>query len=137
MLAVTGGGTVFLVRRRRKKVTAAAEFDVKRFRQTDAKPALQEIARAVEPETVMAWLKLPDGTQSPLGMTPVTIGFSADCSVQLPGGQPGSMERARIWWRDGSYMLHNLSRVGTLRVGGRPATWVVLEPKAPPLKAKN
>lgn len=134
VLAVMGVGTVFLARRRRKKAAAAAEFDVKRFRQTDAKPALQEIARAVEPETVMAWLKLPDGTQAPLGMTPVTIGFSADCSVQLPGarlpvgqGQPGSMERARIWWRDGSYMLHNLSRVGTLRVGGKAATWVVLE----------
>jgi hypothetical protein len=121
------GGTILFFRRRRGRRAAKAEFDVARFRHPEEKPSLPEITRAVEPEQTMAWLTLPDGIRKPLGMSPVTIGFSADCTIQLEGGQPGSIERARVWWRDGSFMLHNLSRVGTLRVSGRPATWVVLE----------
>jgi predicted component of type VI protein secretion system len=95
---------------------------------TDAAPVLPEIERAVADDRALAWLTLPDGQKVPLGTAPVTIGFTADCKVQLPDGSSGpSMERARVWWRDGSYMLHNLSRVGSLRVGGKPVTWAVLE----------
>ena len=33
----------------------------------------------------------------------------------------------RIWLRDGSYMLHNLSRTGAVTIAGRSVTWAVLE----------
>jgi tight adherence protein B len=124
-LALLAGGGFLLVRRRQRE--RRAEFDVSRFRQPDAAPPVTDIARAVEPETALGWLVLPDGKRVPLGQSPVTIGFTADCTVQLPNGAPGALDRARVWWRDGSFMLHNLSRTGSLKVGGKPVTWVVLE----------
>jgi predicted component of type VI protein secretion system len=36
-------------------------------------------------------------------------------------------ERVRIWLRDGSYMLHNLSRTGSVTIAGQAVTWAVLE----------
>jgi hypothetical protein len=126
-LALVGGALLLLRRRRRSGTTRAIEMDVKRFRQKDAAPVTAEIARAVEPEEAMAWLVLPDGIKKPLGMTPVTIGYSADCTVKLDGGNAPSMERVRVWWRDGNFMLHNLSRAGRVSIGGKPVTWVVLE----------
>ena len=32
-----------------------------------------------------------------------------------------------MWRREGRYMMHNLSRMGSVTVAGRPAIWVVLE----------
>jgi Domain of unknown function (DUF4114) len=78
-----------------------------------------------------AWLKLvsQEGTDPfPLGDEPVTVGFGGDCSIKLPGGEMGRLERVRIWQREGAYMLHNLSRFGSVTVAGRPAAaWIVLE----------
>ena len=62
---------------------------------------------------------------------PTTVGFTADCAVRLPSngvsGLAGHTERARVWRRDGRYMLHNLSRLGGITIAGRPVTWAVLE----------
>jgi VWFA-related protein len=119
---------VFLFRRLRRSRRDAAEVaTLRRFQRPDAPPALPEIERAVAEEEARAWLRLPDGSTVPLGMSPVTIGFTADCKVQLPDAPVGAMERARVWWRDGSFMLHNLSRAGIISIGGKPVTWAVLE----------
>jgi hypothetical protein len=58
----------------------------------------------------------------------VTVGFSSDCTIVLPERPPGSLERVRIWQREGRFMLHNLSRGGRVSVAGRPvSSWVVLD----------
>lgn len=62
-----------------------------------------------------------------IGESPLTIGFTSDCNVRLPNGVAGSWERVRVWRREGHYMLHNLSRRGSVSVAGRPVNWVVLE----------
>jgi Domain of unknown function (DUF4114) len=80
---------------------------------------------------VDAWLKVvsQEGDDLfPLSDEPVTIGFSGDCAINLPGGETGRPERVRIWRREGAYMLHNLSRFGLVTISGRPAgPWTVLE----------
>ncbi len=56
----------------------------------------------------------------------MTIGFSSDC--HLPTRRSfHTVERARIWRREGRYMLHNLSRIGGVFVSGKAATWAILE----------
>ncbi|HYV32230.1 MAG TPA: FHA domain-containing protein, partial [Candidatus Binatia bacterium] len=45
----------------------------------------------------------------------------------LPDGAANAGARFRVWRREGVYMLHNLSRLGKVTVGGKPATWAVLE----------
>ena len=57
----------------------------------------------------------------------MTIGFTPDCVIGLPDGFGARPERARIWRRDGRYMLHNLSRMGSVMVAGKAAVWVILE----------
>jgi len=77
-----------------------------------------------------AWLEVGSsgGARYPLGDDPVTVGFTGDCSINLAGGGAGRPERVRIWRREGSYMLHKLSRFGVVTVSGRPAAaWIVLE----------
>lgn len=77
-----------------------------------------------------AWLDVvtPDRPgRFPLGEDPITVGFTGDCTICLPtgGGQDGA--RVRLWRREGRYMLHNLSRLGRVTVGGKPVVWAVLE----------
>ena len=77
-----------------------------------------------------AWLDVdtPDRpARFPLGEDPITVGFTDDCTICLPngGGQGGA--RVRLWRREGRYMLHNLSRLGRVTVGGKPVVWAVLE----------
>ena len=50
-----------------------------------------------------------------------------DCGIVLPAESSHRWERVRVWRREGRFMLHNVSRMGTVTVGGRPAIWVVLE----------
>ncbi len=120
--------TLLFRKRTASRRTAREAETLRRFRRPDAGPVSAGIERVVAEETARAWLRLPGGEKAPLGTAPVTIGFTADCTVQLPNGSRGpGLERARIWWRDGSFMLHNLSRAGNLQIGGKPVTWAVLE----------
>jgi hypothetical protein len=48
-------------------------------------------------------------------------------SERILNGFGGRHERARIWRRDGRYMPHNLSRLGSVMVAGKAAVWVILE----------
>jgi hypothetical protein len=76
-----------------------------------------------------AWLEVSDGgDRYPLQDEPVTVGFTGDCSINLARGETFGPERVRIWRREGAYMLHKLSRFGTVTVSGKPAAaWIVLE----------
>jgi VWFA-related protein len=77
-----------------------------------------------------AWLEslAPENAgRFPLGEDPVTVGFTGDCTICLPDGAGQAGARFRVWRREGVYMLHNLSRLGWVTVGGKPATWAVLE----------
>ncbi|HZP56471.1 MAG TPA: VWA domain-containing protein [Dehalococcoidia bacterium] len=69
------------------------------------------------------------GAEYPLGGGPVVIGSGRNCTIPLPAGDDVALEHARIWLRDGRYLLHSTAGIGrkTL-VGGRDADWVVLEP---------
>ena len=75
-----------------------------------------------------AWIQGPGVERVAVGETPVTIGYTADCTIVLPSSGRAGEGRVRVWLRDGRYMLHNLSpRVGSVSVAGRSATWVVLD----------
>jgi hypothetical protein len=102
--------------------------------QADAEPAGREPDRWEYPgieraaaETPLAWL-VTDDDRVPLGERPMTVGFTADCALRLPNNGSGiHLERARVWRRDGRFMLHNLSRMGGITIAGRPVSWAVLE----------
>jgi hypothetical protein len=74
----------------------------------------------------------PDGDERAyeLGSGPVIIGSSRmTANILLPDSPDVANEHARIWLRDGHYMLHHAGGPNrrTL-VGGREADWVTLEP---------
>lgn len=137
-VAVAGAGGFVLVRRRRRRRAVrpgeAVEESLDRLNapppppREDAGAPLFPAGRPAEIRESDSWLTLSDGDRFPLGESPVTIGFTADCDVQLPD-RAGAVaaERVRIWQRDGRYMLHTLSRLGRVSVGGKPAAWVILE----------
>lgn len=125
-LVFVGAGVIFLFSRRLVPVGVPAEIS-RPIARGYAVPDYPNIPRAVDVGPQRAWLEGPGGIHASLGEDPVTIGFGRDCSLELPNGSDQHHERARIWRRDGRYMLHNLSRIGNLTVGGRPATWVILE----------
>jgi hypothetical protein len=68
------------------------------------------------------------GTEMPVQGEPVTIGSGRGCSIVLPanGGHVEELH-ARIWHRDGRFMLHRVARRGAVTMAGRPVEWVVLE----------
>jgi len=135
LVAAAGAGTIAmggaLVWRRRRLVpiaqaTAAETQSLERFDRESQPVSFPSIQRAVADGAPGAWLEVSPGKQVPLGDTPITVGFGSDCMVVL-NGLSGRTERARIWRRDGNYMLHNLSRVGGVSISGRAVTWAVLE----------
>jgi VWFA-related protein len=131
---VLGVPTVLLLRRRRSSrpareeaAQAAAQLERLQHQSSSEKLPFPEITRAVPAEETGAWLELPAGGRFNLTTAPITVGFSADCTIRLDAASFDSLERVRIWLRDGRYMLHNLSRSTSIGVGGRPVTWVILE----------
>ena len=125
LLGLAAGGFIFW--RRRQAAPAGAELDFRRVYEQPTAPLFPPVAATVAPESV-AYLQLEgNGTTYPLGDSPVTIGFTPDCTVHLPEGSSVRSERVRVWRREGRFMLHNLSRIGLVQVAGRPASWAILE----------
>ncbi len=128
---VVGGGTAWVWRTARRRRTRAEHHDALR-RLVDSTKATPIFAGTGPREEVAydAWLQLTTGEGDeifPLGDSPVTIGFSGDCDVQLTGGSGRRSERVRVWRREGRYMLNILSRLGSVTVGGQAARMLVLE----------
>ncbi|HLF07817.1 MAG TPA: VWA domain-containing protein [Dehalococcoidia bacterium] len=120
--------------RRRRRRPPPPEPDLERLGLPQEAPSAPQFSLAAEPdvrsEAPAAWLQLITSSsdqQYSLGEEPVTIGYSSDCAIRLPNGAAGRTERVRVWRREGHYILHNLSRNGSVSVAGRPAVWAVLE----------
>lgn len=136
-LVVAGSAAIIvlsgtLVWRRRRLVPVGQDPDpetnmLSRVHQDSTPVYFPEIQRAVITGAPGAWLEVSPGNQVALGDIPITVGFGSDCMVMLTNGSSVRTERARIWRRDGNYMLHNLSRVGGVSISGRAVTWAVLE----------
>jgi Ca-activated chloride channel family protein len=92
--------------------------------------ALFEHGGAVEAGSGRLVERRPEGDRiHQLGAGPVVIGSSRQiCTIILPTGPDVAPEHARIWLRDGGYLLHHAGgfRRRTL-VNGRESEWVRLE----------
>lgn len=125
-IALAGVAGVLVVRRRARPLIE--DLATERLDRRPAEVSFPEISRATDMTDARAWLQGPGDMRVSVGEAPVTIGFTADCTIVLPNSSGASEGRVRVWLRDGSYMLHNLSpRIGSVSVAGRPATWVVLD----------
>ncbi|MGD0765995.1 MAG: VWA domain-containing protein [Dehalococcoidia bacterium] len=127
-LLLTGGGLVGVRRLRRQRVST-----------TTAGPT--ESARSYRPPPVANWTgpaapaaRLTviggpgKGKSIGIGDAAVTIGTDPDCTLRLsnPDGQVAG-HHARVWLREGSFMLHHLGGRLTTMVGDKPLKWAVLE----------
>lgn len=61
-----------------------------------------------------------------LAREPLTIGSGPGCGLQLQG-QGIAPRQVRIWYRDGKFMLHDLTPEGGTLVSGQRVFWAVLE----------
>jgi hypothetical protein len=123
---VAGGAGVLVIRRRARPVID--DPTAVRLERRPAALSFPEIPRAIDAADARAWLHGPGDARLDVGETPVTIGYTADCTIVLPNGSDARQGLVRVWLRDGRYMLHNLSpRLGSVSIAGRPVTWVVLD----------
>jgi len=130
--AVAGIGGVLVMRVRRRRADGVeAEGDLRhaagRGGQRMIFTGTGAPEEAPQPDASLQVLAPSPGPLHPLGDSPVEIGFTTDCNICLPAEGTHHWERVRVWRREGRYMLHNLSRMGSVTVAGRPAIWVVLE----------
>lgn len=59
---------------------------------------------------------------------PVSIGVGPQCDVILEAqGSDMAPVHARIWHRDGRFMIHQVAGDGSVLIAGRPLVWGVLE----------
>lgn len=130
-LATVGSGFAFW--RRRKRRRDVQEPKLVDGPQPRGEPRPGETA-AAEPRARSgpreAWLRLLSSEGEKLfriGEWPVTIGFGPGCDLRIPDSGSSHGARARIWPRDGKFMLHTLSSPGSVTVGSKPAVWVILE----------
>ena len=124
------GGAVLWQRRRRLALAGGEDPLLGSFDMHSQKPVFTGTGPVAPPTESAATLQVLTPTAAPpvpIGDSPVELGFTTDCGIVLPGESSHRWERVRIWRREGRYMLHNVSRMGTVTVGGRPAIWVVLE----------
>jgi hypothetical protein len=69
-----------------------------------------------------------DGAEWALGREPAILGSANECTIVL-AGDGIAPEHARIWVRQGKYLLHHVGGLSRKTfVSGQEADWVVLEP---------
>lgn len=64
--------------------------------------------------------------EASLGRAPFTVGSREGCDLVLPG-EGVAPRHLRLWYREGRFMLHDLTRRGEVVVNGRSVLWAVLE----------
>ncbi len=69
---------------------------------------------------------LVDVSEVKLPLEPIDIGSAADAFLRLPTGPDVSARHARLWWRDGTAMLHHVGEVGKTTVNGTDIDWMSL-----------
>lgn len=123
-------GGVVGVRRVRQRRTPASESGATASSRSYTPPPMAAWQSESSPTARLVVVDGPDkGKSVPLGEEAVTLGSDADCALRLanPDGRVGGRQ-ARIWLREGHFMLHHLegSRFIT-QVGERQVSWAVLE----------
>ena len=85
-----------------------------------------------QPATALARLVICDGPHA--GSTfiltdrPVSLGAGPQCDVILEAqGDDVAPLHARIWYREGRFMIHQVADRGKILIGGQPLAWGVLE----------
>ena len=59
---------------------------------------------------------------------PVSLGADPRCDVILgPQEDDVASLHARIWHRDGRFMIHQVAERGSILIAGKPFVWAVLE----------
>jgi VWFA-related protein len=124
-----GGGAVG-VRRMRRNRTAAEESGATTSSRSYTPPPVAGWQGESPPTARLLVVDGPDkGKNVPLGDQAVTLGADADCALTLanPDGRVGG-HHARIWLREGHFMLHHLEGAAfATNVGERQVAWAVLE----------
>jgi VWFA-related protein len=126
---LVGGGVLGTRRIRRRRLLATASGPTKASRSYTPPP----VATWTGPAAPSGRLTVVDGPAKgksvPLGEDAVTLGSDADCKLSLadPDGRVAG-RHARIWLREGHFMLHHLAggRYATV-VGENSLKWAVLE----------
>lgn len=131
VLLAGGLGLVLFRRSRRRLATAAAsaEGDADPLERIDREPPPLDFPEIVRASTNghSAWIDVPDAGRVALGEAPLTVGVTPDCDVRL-SAKSVHQARFRIWRRENSYMVHNLSQpLSNVTIAGRPVSWAVLE----------
>jgi VWFA-related protein len=131
-----GGGGLMLVRVRRQRAVERHQRAVVAPNAAQARalgvPSAPEASAAAQEQQAGTGRLVElggEGRTFELRAGPVLIGSSRRAAVALPADAEVAPEHARIWLRDGHYVLHHAAGVGrrTL-VGGKDAEWVTLEP---------
>ena len=124
------GGGVVGVRRMRRSGMAAAESGSTTASRSYTPPPVAAWEGESPPMAQLLIVDGPDkGKSVPLGEEAVTLGADRDCTLKLanPDGRVGG-HHARIWLREGHFMLHHLEGADfATHVGGRQVAWAVLE----------
>ena len=124
VVAVLAAAVAFLVVRRRRRPAEEAPVPV-----TRAAPLPRSVG--APREVAQGSLHTLRGSEllqrTPLRGPPVTIGKGSGCDVQLPLEGAADAPRLRLWWRDGSPMVHALGHAEPAPLlNGSPFTWATL-----------
>jgi VWFA-related protein len=127
--ALLVGGGVVGARRMRRRQPATASGPTKASR-SYTPPSMATWTGPAAPSGRLTVVDGPDkGKSVPLGEDAVTLGSDADCTLSLadPDGRVAG-RHARIWLREGHFMLHHLAggRYSTV-VAEKQLKWAVLE----------
>jgi hypothetical protein len=85
-----------------------------------------------QPGTALARLVISDGPHADstfiLTDRPISLGADPRCDVILEAqGDDVAPLHARIWYREGRFMIHQIADCEKILVGARPLTWGILE----------
>ncbi len=123
-LLVAGGAGGLMWRRR----TQSAIPDDNSFNPPEPRDDARG-SRRVEPVATFILLQGHGEGNAPTSIVltrqPVTVGWAHEAQIQLPQVEGVESNHARLWWRDGTLMLHHLGG-GTTAVNGATVRWTSL-----------
>lgn len=113
------------IRREQLAVVAANPTDVEIPGALAGVRAAPGISR---PQAAGRLTELENGRVHPIGDGSLTIGAAPECSVVVPRGPGVASHHARVWFREGRYLLHHTGDPSYVTlVAGKAIEWVTLE----------